>query len=197
MRKLWNLLAWVLCPWLLSGQIYLINPSFEGDEPQDAIVPAGWHACKMGTTPDILPGVWGVYTEPSEGETFVGLITRADGTWESIGQRLSAPVVPKECYTITLDLAHSKTYAGYNNPIRLRIWGGATKCSKDQLLAESKFIEHSDWETYSFQFVPKEPLYYIILEANYTDGSNFSHQGNIMIDNVRPIKTCIRAELYP
>ncbi|MCB9283956.1 MAG: hypothetical protein H6563_07785 [Lewinellaceae bacterium] len=195
MRKLLSLAGLYASPLLLWGQIYLINPSFEGDEPQDATVPAGWHACKMGTTPDILPGIWGVYTEPSEGETFVGLITRADGTWESIGQRLSAPVLPKDCYTITLDLAHSKTYAGYNNPIRLRIWGGVTKCNKDQLLAESKFIEHTDWETYSFQFVPKQPLNYIILEANYTDGSNFSYQGNILIDNVRPIKTCIRAEV--
>lgn len=196
MRKLTSLGLWNFLPLWLSGQIFLINPSFEGDEPQDATVPAGWHACKEGTTPDILSaGVWGVFTEPSEGETFVGLITREDGTWESIGQRLPSPLKQRECYVITLDLCHSTIYMGYNKPIKLRIWGGTAKCGKTQLLAESKFIAHTDWQTYSFQFVPKEPLHYIILEAFYTEGTSFSHMGNIMIDNIRPIKVCIRASL--
>lgn len=189
-------ILWLLgfIPFILGGQITLINPSFEGDEPQDATVPAGWHACKSGTTPDILPGVWGVYTEPSEGETFVGIITRSDGTWESIGQRLSSPVMPRECYTFTVDLAYSETYAGYNNPIRLRVWGGNLKCVKTQLIAESPIIDHEDWSTYSFQFVPKEPLHYIVLEAFHSDEPDFSYMGNVMIDNVRPIRTCIRAD---
>jgi hypothetical protein len=183
-----------LLPLFLPAQITLVNPSFEGDEPQDATVPAGWHACKPGTTPDILPGVWGVYHEPADGETFVGLITRSDGTWESIGQRLSAPAVPRECYTISLDLAYSDTYAGYNNPIKLRIWGGASKCGKAQLLAESPLIDHEDWSTYTFQFTPKEPIYYLIFEAFHSDEPDFSHMGNVMIDHVRPIKVCIRAD---
>lgn len=195
MKKLTSLVSWTILPFFLGGQVYLVNPSFEGDEPQDATVPAGWHYCKEGTTPDILPGVWGVYTRPSDGETFVGLITRADGTWENIGQRLSAPLNSRECYSITLDLAHSNIYSGYNKPIKLRIWGGKTKCAKDQLLAESKFITHTDWETYTFQFVPRERVHYIILEAFYTEGTTFSHKGNILIDNVQPIKVCIRASL--
>jgi hypothetical protein len=194
MRKLiWMFLS-ATGPLLLPAQIHLVNPSFEGDEPQDATVPAGWHPCKPGTTPDVLPGVWGVFNEPSEGETFVGIITRADGSWESIGQRLPESVGPNECYAITVDLAHSKTYAGYNDPIKLRIWGGRIdKCEKFQLLAESPFVDHADWKTYSFQFVPKEPIHYIVLEAFYSD-EHFSHQGNILIDNLRPIKVCIRAD---
>lgn len=195
MKKLTFLAIMASSPLWLGGQVYLVNPSFEGDEPQDATVPAGWHFCKEGTTPDILPGVWGVYNEPADGETFVGLITRADGTWENIGQRLSAPLASRECYSISLDLAHSNVYAGYNKAVKLRIWGGKTKCAKDQLLAESGFINHSDWETYTFQFVPKAPLNYIILEAFYTEGRTFSHKGNILIDNVRPIKVCVRASL--
>ena len=116
------------CIWSsgLQAQIYLNNASFEG-EPQDATVPVGWFPCARGTTPDILPGPWGVTTESSDGDTYVGLITREDGTWESIGQRLKSPVKPRECYTFTLDLAHSDTYSGYNNPLKLRIWGGETK----------------------------------------------------------------------
>lgn len=198
MRRL-PLLALALLLGSVSGiaQIPFQNPSFEGDEPQDATVPAGWFPCEEGTTPDILPGVWGVHTEPAEGETFVGLITRMDGTWESIGQRTGEPLLARECYLIELDLAHSNTYAGYNKPIKLRIWGGRQKCGKDQLLGETDFIRHTDWETYKFQFFPKTTINYIILEAFYTEGSNFSYKGNVLIDNVRAIKRCERAEAVP
>ena len=177
----------------LSAQIYLENASFEGD-PQDATVPVGWHPCEAGTTPDILPGPWGVYQEASDGSTFVGVITREDGSWESIGQRLRSALKAKECYTLKLDLAHSKTYSGYNQPLKVRIWGCQTKCSKDQLLAETQFITHSDWESYEFQFFAKKALNYILIEAYYAD-SNFSYRGNVLIDNIMPIKKCIRASL--
>ena len=71
--------------------VWLNNASFEG-VPQDATTPSGWQECELGTTPDILPGFWNVYTEASDGETFIGLITRDDGSFESIGQRLSSPL---------------------------------------------------------------------------------------------------------
>ncbi|MCB0570457.1 MAG: carbohydrate binding domain-containing protein [Phaeodactylibacter sp.] len=180
-------------PVLLSAQAYIKNASFEG-KAQDATVPAGWFACEAGTTPDILPGPWGVYEEAAEGETYVGLITREDGTWESIGQRLSPTLKPKECYTFTLAVAHSQTYAGYNNPLRLRIWGGTARCGKDQMLLETGFIREPEWEEFEVQFVPKKPINYILVEAFYKDG-NFSYRGNILIDDFSPIKKCVRAEL--
>lgn len=177
----------------LSAQIYLENASFEGD-PQDATVPIGWHPCEAGTTPDILPGPWGVYTEASDGDTFVGVITREDGSWESIGQRLKIPMKAKECYTLKMDLAHSETYSGYNKPLKVRIWGCQTRCAKDQLLAVTEFIRHEDWETYEFQFFAKKNLNYILIEAYYAD-ADFSYRGNVLIDNILPIKKCVRASL--
>jgi hypothetical protein len=174
-----------------AGQIYLINPSFEG-EPQDATVPVGWLPCEPGTTPDILPGVWGVYQEASHGNTFVGLITRENSTWESIGQRLKTPLEALQCFSFFLDLAHSKTYSGYNKPLKLRIWGSATKCGKDQLLFESPLIEHREWKRYKVEFTGKKDINYILLEAFYEEGQ-FSRQGNILIDNISPIKRCARA----
>lgn len=171
--------------------IFINNSSFEG-EPQDATVPVGWFECAPGTTPDILPGPWGVHLEASEGDTYMGLITRRDGSFESVGQRLSKPLEAKECYGFTLDLAHSETYSGYNGVVKLRIWGGTTKCSKDQLLEETDFIENTDWETHLVKFVAKQKINYIIIEAYYKDG-RFSHQGNVLIDNISPIKSCARA----
>lgn len=170
--------------------IFLQNASFEG-EPQDATVPVGWLPCEPGSTPDILPGQWGVYQEAADGETYVGLITREDGTWESIGQRLGQPLENNECYSFQLDMAYAKTYAGYNNPVKLRIWGGQTKCKKDQMLYQTNLIKHVDWKTYEVRFRTKQPINYIIIEAHYSD-KPFSHKGNVLIDKLTPIKKCPR-----
>lgn len=177
---------------VLTAQISIQNGSFE-DRPRDASIPMGWNACKMGSTPDILPGFWGVYNESSDGETYIGLITREDGTWENIGQRLSQPLLKGKCYSFQVDLAHSDTYTGYNMPARFRVWGGRTKCSKDQLLAQSKGIKHNEWKTYDFAFTTKKKYNYIIIEVYYIKGLLVDLKGNILIDNFSVITPCDQA----
>ncbi len=180
-----------LIPAVNAQNLYWQNPSFEG-EPQDATVPVGWLPCEDGTTPDILPGYWGVYQEAAEGDTFVGLITRQDGSWESITQRLSATIPAEDCYTFNLDLARSSTYSGYNAPLKLRVWGSTSRCTKDQLLFESPLIEHNNWRKYLIEFTAEQPIRYIILEAYHRDG-RFSHRGNILLDNLSILQKCPRA----
>lgn len=180
-----------LCPISAQHFIHFDNPSFEG-EPSDATVPRGWLPCEEFTTPDILPGFWGVYREASEGETYLGLITRGDGTWESITQRLSQPIKKDECYRFTMDLARSASYNQYSRPIKLRVWGSTTKCEKKQLLLETKLIEHTRWKSYEVSFYAKSTTNYIIFEAYYEDGAT-NHPGNILIDNLSPLKLCPRA----
>lgn len=192
MNKLFLILLSLVFVSGLSAQVFLDNPSFEG-EAEDATMPNGWLECKKGTTPDILPGYWGVYNEPSDGETYIGLITRSDKTWESIGQRLSEPLKIATCYQMSLDLAHSKTYTGYNKPIRLRVWGSKTRCSRDQLLWKSEIIEHSDWETYELEFRTNGTFNYIIFEAYYPGNHNKPLKGNVLLDNVSEIDICERA----
>ena len=178
---------------LVSGQLYLDNASFEG-EPQDATTPVGWHPCAEHSTPDILPGPWGVFEEASDGDTFVGLINRADGSYESIGQRLPKTVKKGECYEFSLDLARSITYSDYNKPLKLRIWAGTYKCNADQLILDTDPIEHNEWKAYPVQFYAKQDLNYIILEAFHQKGSRY-YQGNILIDRIRPLRKCARADL--
>lgn len=191
-----NLLVLILlsAPLILLSQnktIRLSNASFEGN-PQDATTPAGWHPCELGTTPDILPGFWNVYTEASEGETFIGLITRDDGSFESIGQRISVPLKKEECFNFSIDLARSKTYELYNQPIKLRVWAGNSKCDRSQLILETNRIEHSDWKTYQIRFTSKSEINYLIIEA-YDKEGRYTKKGNILIDNISVIKTCVRA----
>jgi len=174
---------------LVAQEIRLANASFEGT-PSDATMPQQWNTCQRGSTPDILPGFWGVYLEPFEGGSYIGLITREDGSFESIGQKLSIPFKKNECYKFTAELAHSNVYANYNLPIRLRIWGAKTRCSKDQLLAETPSIKHIEWKTYPLQFVAEEDFPYIIIEAYYAKGVYFPYKGNLLLDNISVFKLC-------
>lgn len=192
MRWFFCLIFWsFLQPGQAPAQAYLNNGFFEG-EAQDATVPAGWHVCAPGSTPDILPGPWGVFLEASEGETYIGLITREDGSFESIGQRLSQPLATGQCYELRVDLAHSLTYAGYKGHLQLRIWGGTSRCGKDQLLFESPLIKNSDWQTYSHKFTAEKPVQYLTLEAYNPDGKVYQ-MGNILIDHLSGIRLCSRA----
>jgi hypothetical protein len=196
MRKiLIPLISAVFVPFCLTAQIYLNNASFEG-MPMDASVPVGWFPCNDRTTPDILPGPWGVFLEASEGETFVGLITREDGSFETIGQRLKEPLKENQCYTFSLDVGHSNTYAGnrYAGPLKLRIYIGPTRGSKAQLIYESDFMGEEEWTKLAVKFNPKQTAYFIRLEAFYEEGP-FSYRGNILIDNISAIQKCIRASL--
>jgi len=175
----------------MDAQVFLQNPSFE-DQPADATTPQGWMACAPYTTPDIFPGYWGVYNEATEGETFVGLITREDGSFESISSRLSEDLEAGKCYNFSLDLAHSKTYAGYNGPVKIRIYIGDAKCSENQLVFETDLIKHPEWRSYPIQFYAEKNARYIYIETAYTS-KRFSHKGNVLIDNISPIINCNKA----
>jgi hypothetical protein len=155
-------------------------------------VPRGWLTCTDDTTPDILPGPWGVYTEPSHGDTYIGLITRENGTWEAIGQKLTEKLKKGICYTMSLDVARSDTYSDYHDPIKLRIWCGKSKCDKAQLILETDFIRSTEWEEYEFNFVVKDDVQYILLEAFIKEG-RFSHRGNVLLDNISAIVQCGRS----
>ncbi len=188
LRKAFQIFFFLLLTHSIGAQIRLSNPSFE-DEPSDATTPTGWFVCEEYTTPDILPGFWGVYNEPSDGDTYIGLITRLDGSFESIGQRLDLPLFSESCYRFNVDLAHSKTYAGFNKTLAIRIWIGHKKCKRQQLIFESELIKHSFWRTYPIEFTPKQKSEYLIIEAFYKDGS-FSRKGNILIDHMSTIQKC-------
>lgn len=175
-----------------NSSILLENPSFEG-ESQDARVPQGWHACGMYSTPDILPGPWGVYQEAYHGDTFLGLISREDGTWEHIGQKLAKPLTKDECYTFSVKLARSNGYVGYNKALKFRMWGGTKKCGQAQLLGHTVAIEHNEWKSYRFNFFTNDAYEYIVIEAYYTGKE--AYRGNLLIDACSPFEVCIRASL--
>lgn len=174
----------------VSAQIKFANPSFE-DQPADATVPKGWLPCEPGSTPDILPGFWGEYGLASDGETYVGLITRQDKTFESIGQRLSQPLEIAQCYKFKIDLAKGRDYVGFSNPLKLRVWVGNSICDKSIKVYESPLISSTSWNTYEVEFQVNSKYQYLILEAYHSDRLE-PYKGNILLDNMSFIYPCKR-----
>ena len=175
-----------------DGKIYFKNPSFE-DAPRESASPTGWESLTGGSTPDILPGPWGVKSPPQHGRTCLGLVTRADGTREDVSQLLEQTLKGGTCYTFSLFLAHATAYAGYNQPVRIRVWGSGARGAKAVLLYSSPLIDHAGWKKYEVEFMVASDVRYITFEAYFGPGVLFHYKGNVLLDNCSPIERCDRA----
>jgi hypothetical protein len=172
--------------------VVLENGSFEGI-PHDAVTPTGWDECGLDSSPDILPGPWGVYQKPTNGNTFLGLITRENNSWEALGQKLRKPFKKNKCYKFKVDLSSSPAYAGYSKPTRLRVWVSNSSCERIQLIATSPTIDHYEWKSYEFLFSTEDDYKYIIIECYYKEPSLDYYRGNLLIDNITAFEMCDRA----
>jgi hypothetical protein len=173
-------------------KITIPNGSFE-DLPKDGRIPSRWKACGANSTPDILPGPWGVTNPPSHGNSYLGLITREDNTFEAVTVKLEKAMKKDQCYTFNVDLAHSAAYSGYAKTGCLRVWGGNSPCERKQLLAVSGVIEHYEWKTYGFSFFAKDEYKYITIECYYKMPSLIPYRANILIDTFFSLEICDRA----
>lgn len=182
-----------------SEVIYLKNPSFE-DYPRAGRVPAGWIDCGFPkeSPADTHPsGEFDVIKYPSHGNTYLGMVTRDNDTWERVGQKLDIPMIAGQCYIFKLSLCRSELYvsrsrmynrsANYTQPIKLKVWGGTAFCDKRDMLGETETIEHSNWEDYIFTFYPNHNHDYLLLEAFYQEPVPYPYNGNLLIDNASPI----------
>ena len=187
--------------------IMLQNPSFE-DFPKLSHTPSSWYDCGFPgeSWVDIHPvpaSEFQVDKTAYDGESYLGMVVRENETWESIGQRLSSPLIGGNCYEFSIHLARSATYlsalsstsiAGatqkkinFATPIKLRIWGGNGYCGKSELLAESSLVINTRWLEFNFRFEPKQSYSYITFEAFYQTPCPFPYNGNILLDNAQPI----------
>ena len=175
-----------------SKPLVLENASFEG-YPHDAVTPNGWKECGLDSSPDILPGPWGVYQKPTNGNTFLGLITRENNSWEALGQKLQKPFKKHKCYKFKVDLSSSPAYAGYSKPTRLRVWVSNSACERTQLIASSPTINHYEWKSYEFIFSTEDDYKYILIECYYKEPALNYYRGNLLIDNITAFEMCDRA----
>jgi hypothetical protein len=170
---------------ILTSAQTIINPSLEGT-PQVGIPPSPWLGCKFNCSSDTQPGCWNVTTPPSDGNSYVSMVTRTDGTSEDVTTELDIPLYAGHCYKIKADLAISSTFYGgnsYYNPCILRIWGGLLMCELIEILAVSGPVENTNWMQYEFNISPQNGDYKFLSFEVYFTGANY-YYGNILIDHI-------------
>ncbi len=209
----WSLIGCLALPCMAMAQkpvtIKLDNPSFE-DFPQAGHTPQGWFDCGFAeeTPPDVQPsGNFQVIKSAAHGSTYLGLVVRDNNTWESVGQRLKSPLLKGVKYSFSLMLARSELYvsqsrltnreSNYITPAIIRIWGGSSYCSKEEMLAESEAIGNAAFKQVSFRLTPKSNYTYLTIEAFYKTPTLFPYNGNILVDNASDIVPIIEKQPTP
>ena len=187
---------------LLSQDVILKNASFEG-HPQTGKTKfplKGWTDCggSLFNTPPDLHGkntnFWKAESKdvPS-GKTYLCLVTREDGTYESVSQKLSRQLQKDHCYAFSISLSQHKNYlshtkknqrakTNFNSPVIFRLWGSHFQCISGELLASTKPINHESWITYQFLIKPKSDYSYVTLEASFETASLEGYNGNLCLD---------------
>jgi hypothetical protein len=189
-------LSWgfLLVGWMAWVQtVPLINAGLEAPY-QETFRMNGWQIWGDGATPDIQPGQWGVTKAPLQGRSYVGLITREDGTREGMYQALSEPLQAGKCYYLDLALARHPEYAGFRLPLSLRLRGRNGLGGPVIDLALSPLVTHEKWVRYTMEFTLSRNIDQLILEASYAPGCTVPYRGNILIDDLSELKPCLRAE---
>ncbi|CAH1001479.1 Peptidoglycan-associated lipoprotein [Neolewinella maritima] len=185
-----------------EGTIYLTNPSFEDKYPRVGAAPRSWQDCGFigESAVDIQPDPkreFRVVKPAQSGQTYLGMVTRDNDTYERVGQRMSAPMVAGQCYEFRIQLARSELYwskskltdddANYIKPVKLRIRGGYSVCDLGEILGESPLVENWDWQEYRIKLEPSQNYSYIVLEAFYKQPILFPYNGNILLDNAQAL----------
>jgi len=160
----------------------------------------GWKDCGFAgeTAPDIQPGNFSVITLAIHGNSYIGMVVRDNNTWESVGQKLSIPLLQNNCYDFSINLCRSYTYSSisrltnlpvsYSESAILRVWGGAMVCDKQELLFETPLVSNLNWNTFDIRLHPQKGDYAcIVFEAYYK--SSTPYNGNILMDNITPLLT--------
>lgn len=175
---------------------YFVNPSFEIDEI-GPIMPEGWDSCNIRSTPDISPSYFS-QIPASEGNFYIGLIMLdardPDGPKnEDVTTELLKPLKQDSTYLLSIDLAFAPDgYVWENLPKKLRISSINSNCSINETLAESDFIDHTEWRKYYFTIKPvvnceiiKFEIVDDVLEPSY-----------ILLDNIQFNKAFISGEKF-
>lgn len=189
-----------------SDTVRLRNPSFEdtpkrgGDDIKGILA---WFDCgkinfPAESPPDIHPnGYWENNLPAADGNTYVGMVVRDNGTYESVSQRLDTILVGGKCYRFSINLSRAAKYVSqtrltgqmdnYITPVVLRIWGGTGFCNEKELLGESQPVNNTSWQINAFEFNPKNNIRYITFEAYYKTPTFLPYNGNLLVDGASDI----------
>lgn len=190
--------------WCQPGSVIrLTNPSFEDYAPGPGNVPINWANCgpERESPPDTQPCCFGVTRKAFDGNTYLGMVVRDDGTNESVGQQLSDTLHTGRCYLMSAMLSRSNVFrsftrslidsADFTVPAVLRVYGGTSLCGKLELLAETAPVNHFKWMEYEFILKPLGNYTHIVLAAEFEDINKRLYNGHILLDRLSDIEEVV------
>lgn len=171
----------------VAAQVRVTNSSLEAT-PKEGAVPPSWYLC--GRSPDIQPGCCNVSFLPSDGTSYVGMLS--DSSWdEGISTKLSNVIEAGKTYALSFDLASPTVY--YNQTIshsRLAIYGGNSACDKGEILWQSEVFDNKNWKRYNATITPSKSYKYISFRPYYVqppvDACENCRMTGVFIDNISP-----------
>lgn len=170
------------------AQNFITNPGFEGPDGIE-VIPEDWFSgCGVMNTPDTQPGWWNIENKPYQGNAYINLLFKEDGTTESVYQKLAEPLTAGSCYIIEIYLAQACQDSisdlfpyDLNHPGDLIIRGSTTYgCNNGQVLAEFKQISNCQWKARYSIFQADSTINYIYLE--FSKGTSLFPNGSVLID---------------
>ena len=197
-------LCLLLCGSFLPGhaQSLLRNGSFERGVRGQYRMPSHWVNAGPAeqSPPDVhtnARGHFGVTQQAAAGEVFMGLVSRADYTFEMLGQRPTEKLRAGVTYRLTLSVCRSPQFASvtrrsnyqledFTTPIPFDVYvakranGGAI-----ELISRSAPVDHTDWRTYTVEFTPTRDWKYLRIGAGLNGVHAKAVNGHILIDEVR------------
>jgi len=177
----------------LLDTIYLDNPSFENVQYESLRY---WTDCsEANESPyDVHKSkkeLFSVTEEAFDGDYFVGLVVRDNGTMEGLSQRLYEPLLASQLYQFSALLRCPRRYisrslitgeeVNYNEPISFAVYGGNSPCETKTLLGITEPVTGFEWMQYDFVLEPVEDYEYIILHAVYAPTLS-PYNGGVLVD---------------
>ena len=196
------LFLYAFLPRLAVGQpvIAFRNASLEG-EPQANTAPHDWYYCNFpgDSPPDLHPmGLYRVRLPAADGKTYVGMVCRDNGSFESIGQHLPTPLEAGSCYLWQGRVARTPRYQAisrstlraddFSAPVRLVFYGGDVACADEHLLGWTDSIAYADWRTQ--EVVLRVPVTSEHLRSGVVPFDSSAANGHVLLDELDPLVPC-------
>ncbi|MCF6406925.1 gliding motility-associated C-terminal domain-containing protein [Chitinophaga filiformis] len=171
----------ILVPATLAAQdIGLRNPSLEGI-PSQYRAPGQWLV--VSSTPDIQPGVTGVYKPASHGKTYSAF--RGGPHWlEAIAQKLNTDLLPDKTYRVSFDLYFARGYDSATCYGALAIYGATTLTDTLELLWQSGAFYNTDWQRFTAEFTPHGQYSYIVFGGDVRVACDNAYGIALALDNL-------------
>ncbi|MGK0389046.1 MAG: hypothetical protein ACI94Y_001780 [Maribacter sp.] len=193
----------IIIPFIIFAQsnnvINIENPSYEG-LPKHSTIAEGWDYCGFEgeSPPDIQPGTFGVNNPPKDGNSYAGMVTRSNNTFENLKINLLEPTKKGQCYEWVFFMSQSKDYKSISrltlenemfvSPVNIIIYGvDKDGCENSETLARyDNIYQQEEWAKIKVRFKTEE-VYESIMISVQSKNSNRPKNGHILLDYFHPI----------